>query len=226
MENERKKENRRPPGRQYREPPEDSGAPKMRTWGFIVGAVVLLAILTVVLCVMAGVFDFGGGGDSETELPAVQTQQPESTTAPDATEPPVTDSPEPEETDAPETHTINVIAGNGGSISPSGIVQVEDGGSITFTMKADEGYELSELIIDGMSVVLSDSYTLNNVTAEHTVYAIFREIPQPTETPEPEPTPTPTPTETPYEDPWFPWFPSETDPNTGWEEPLYPDEGF
>lgn len=88
MENERKKENRRPPDRQYREPPEDSGAPKMRTWGFIVGAVVLLAILTVVLCVMAGVFDFGGGGDSETEPPAVQTQQPESTTAPDATEPP------------------------------------------------------------------------------------------------------------------------------------------
>ena len=41
MENERKKENRRPPDRQYREPPEDSGAPKMRTWGFIVGAVVV-----------------------------------------------------------------------------------------------------------------------------------------------------------------------------------------
>ncbi len=222
MENERKNENKRPADRGYREPEEDSGTPKMRTWGFVVGAVVLLAVLTVVLCAMAGVFDFAGDGDKDAaETPASQTQPPETTAVPDPTEPPVTDTPEPEETDAPVTHTVNAIAGNGGNISPSGIVQVEDGGSVTFTMTADPGYELSELIIDGMSVVLSDSYTLNNVTTEHTVYAIFREKPQPTETPEPEPTPT----ETPYEDPWFPWFPPE-DNNEGDWDGLVTDEGF
>ena len=208
---EAKSGSKRPPERRYAEPgPEPEGTqPKLRTWGFAVGAVVLLAVLTLVLCAMAGVFDFGGGGETETEPPVVQTEAPEAgTPVPDTTEPPVTETPEPEETEGPQTHTINVIAGNGGSISPSGIVQVEDGGSITFTMTPDEGWELSELIIDGMSVVISDSYTLSNVRGEHTVYAIFREIPQPTETPEP--------METPY-DPWFPYWPEETP-----YEPAYP----
>ena len=215
MGNEKKSESRRPPERRESErreagPAPEPGPTKARTLGFIVGAAVLLVVLTLVLCAMAGVFSFGGGGDGGTEPPAAQTQAPEATTAPDATEPPVTDTPEPEETDGPVTHTVNVIAGNGGSISPSGIVQVEDGGSITFTMKADEGYELSELIIDGMSVVLSETYTLKNVTGEHTVYAIFRELPEPTQTPEP--------VEMPF-DPWFPYWPEETP-----YEPEYPAE--
>ena len=47
-------------------------APRTRTWGFIVGAVLLLAVLTVVLCVMGGVFDFNRGS-SETEPPAAET---------------------------------------------------------------------------------------------------------------------------------------------------------
>ena len=211
MGNEKKSESRRPPERREPELHEpEPGPSKARTLGFIAGAAVLLVVLTLVLCAMAGVFRPGGGDDGGTEPPAAQTQAPEATTAPDATEPPVTDTPEPEETDGPVTHTVNVIAGNGGSISPSGIVQVEDGGSITFTMKADEGYELSELIIDGMSVVLSETYTLKNVTGEHTVYAIFRELPEPTQTPEP--------LETPF-DPWFPYWPEETP-----YEPEYPAE--
>lgn len=221
MDNEKKNGNKRPPERRYPEPEPDRGAPKTRTLGFIVGAVVLLAILTLVLCAMAGVFDFGGGGTGETEPPAVETQQPANTPVTEATEPPVTDTPEPEATEEPRTHTINVIAGNGGSISPSGIVQVEDGGSITFTMTPDEGWELSELIIDGMSVVLSETYTLSNVRGEHTVYAIFREQPEPTQTPEPE--------ETPY-DPWFPPWPEETYepviPGDTGTDPWYWYEGY
>lgn len=35
----------------------------MRTKGFIVGAVALLAVLTLVLCIMGGVFDFGANGE-------------------------------------------------------------------------------------------------------------------------------------------------------------------
>lgn len=35
----------------------------MRTKGFIVGAVALLAVLTLVLCIMGGVFDFGKNGE-------------------------------------------------------------------------------------------------------------------------------------------------------------------
>ena len=223
---------KRCPGPEREPEPGYSGAPKLRTWGFVVGAVVLLAVLTVVLCAMAGVFSFDGGGDKDAgETPAAQTQPPAVTDAPDATEPPPTETPEPEETPQPETHTINVIAGNGGSISPSGIVQVEDGGSITFTMTPDEGYELDELIIDGMSVILSDTYTLNNVRSEHTVYAIFRELEQPEETP---PVYIPETTEEPY-DPWYPYFPEESDEPSWddqnwqdhyWDDPFYEGMGF
>ena len=98
---EAKSGSKRPPERRYAEPgPEPEGTqPKLRTWGFAVGAVVLLAVLTLVLCAMAGVFDFGGGGETETEPPVVQTEAPEAgTPVPDTTEPPVTETPEPEET--------------------------------------------------------------------------------------------------------------------------------
>lgn len=40
---------KRRPGPEREPEPGYSGAPKLRTWGFVVGAVVLLAVLTVVL---------------------------------------------------------------------------------------------------------------------------------------------------------------------------------
>ena len=165
----REREAPRPPRREEYEAP-----PKTRTWGFIVGAVLLLAILTVVLCIMGGVFDFNKGA-SETDAPAAETQAPQENTEPPAENTPTPSPTPPEESEAPEIHTVNAIAGNGGSISPSGIVEVEDGGSVTFTITADPGYVLSELKVDGYTAELTDSFTFPNVTGEHTIYAIFRE---------------------------------------------------
>ena len=129
----------------------------------------------------------------------------------------------PEESEAPEIHTVNAIAGNGGSISPSGIVEVEDGGSVTFTITADPGYVLSELKVDGYTAELTDSFTFPNVTGEHTIYAIFRE--EVVETPPP--TPTETPVET--EDPFWPYItlPPEIDGDEFvTDQPAYPDNSF
>ena len=190
----REREAPRPPRREEYEAP-----PKTRTWGFIVGAVLLLAILTVVLCIMGGVFDFNKGA-SETDAPAAETQAPQENTEPPAENTPTPSPTPPEESEAPEIHTVNAIAGNGGSISPSGIVEVEDGGSVTFTITADPGYVLSELKVDGYTAELTDSFTFPNVTGEHTIYAIFRE--EVVETPPP--TPTETPVET--EDPFWPYI--------------------
>lgn len=198
-------------------------APRTRTWGFIVGAVLLLAVLTVVLCVMGGVFDFNRGS-SETEPPAAETQAPQAEqTAPPAENTPAPTPTPPEESEAPEMHTVNAIAGNGGSISPSGIVEVEDGGSVTFTITADPGYVLSELKVDGYTAELTDSFTFPNVTGEHTIYAIFRE--EVVETPPP--TPTETPVET--EDPFWPYItlPPEIDGDEFvTDQPAYPDNSF
>lgn len=85
----------------------------------------------------------------------------------------------------PDTeHDISVTAGKGGSVEPKGLVTVADGGSITFTITPDEGYELVELKIDGVNVGVMDSYTFNNVTGDHSLYAVFRILP---ETPSPSP---------------------------------------
>ena len=189
--------------------------PKTRTWGFVVGAVLLLAVLTVVLCVMGGVFDFDRGA-ATTDAPEAESQAPQTETTP-----PVENTPTPEESEEPEMHTVNAIAGNGGSISPSGIVEVEDGGSVTFTITADPGYVLSELKVDGYTAEVSESYTFTNVTGEHTIYAIFREeVP---ETPEPTPSPTPDATEDPvYPDITLP--PEPTDGGYNTEVPVDPDD--
>lgn len=179
------KKNSRPPerGRDREREPEYDPAPKTRTWGFAAGAVLLLAILTVVLCVMGGVFDFNKGA-ATTDVPAAGTQAPQQ----DASQPPEETPAEtaPEETEPAKTHTVNAIAGNGGSISPSGIVEVEDGGSVTFNIKADAGYVLYELKVDGYTAEPSGSYTFTDVTGEHTIYAIFREDVPETPTPPPQ----------------------------------------
>ncbi len=88
---------------------------------------------------------------------------------------------------APPTsyYSITVTAGSGGSVSPSGSVDVEEGHSVTFTILPDAGYEISQLLIDGSSVTVQSSYTFDNVSRNHTLYAVFQplESPPPTEIP-------------------------------------------
>ncbi|MFR5782952.1 MAG: InlB B-repeat-containing protein [Oscillospiraceae bacterium] len=156
------------------------------------------------------------------DAPRPETQAPRRILSPGREHPTPSPTP-PEESEAPEVHTVNAIAGNGGSISPSGIVEVEDGGSVTFTITADPGYVLSELKVDGYTAELTDSFTFPNVTGEHTIYAIFRE--EVVETPPP--TPTETPVET--EDPFWPYItlPPEIDGDEFvTDQPAYPDNSF
>lgn len=71
-------------------------------------------------------------------------------------------------------HTISATAGTGGSISPSGEVTVNPGGSITFTITPDSSYEIADVLVDGVSVGAVSSYTFENVTCDHTISASFR----------------------------------------------------
>ena len=73
------------------------------------------------------------------------------------------------------TYYINAGAGENGSISPSGRVAVPAGGSRTFTITADEGYVVADVLVDGVSVGPVGSYTFSNVRANHTISAIFRD---------------------------------------------------
>ncbi len=65
-------------------------------------------------------------------------------------------------------------AGEGGGISPSGKVVVPKTGSQTFTIKANAGYQVEKVLLDGSPVSLTgDSYTLTGAAANCTIEARF-----------------------------------------------------
>jgi hypothetical protein len=91
------------------------------------------------------------------------------------------------------TYPIFVTAGSGGSISPVSAL-VAAGGSQAFTITPSSGYQLSALLVDGVSQGTALSYTFSNVTAQHAISATFS---QPTQSPTPSPSPNPTPSPSP-----------------------------
>ncbi len=70
-------------------------------------------------------------------------------------------------------HIITAQAENGGSISPSGSVRVARGSDKTFTITADDGYVVSDVLVDGESVGAIERYTFEAVRANHTIRAVF-----------------------------------------------------
>ena len=60
-----------------------------------------------------------------------------------------------------------------GSISPSTPQTVDYGGTQAFTIAADPGYHVADVLVDGASVGAVTSYTFTNVTADHTIAATF-----------------------------------------------------
>lgn len=71
------------------------------------------------------------------------------------------------------THTITATAGSNGSITPSGAVTVTDGADQSFTITPNKGYQIANVLVDGKSVGAVSSYTFQDVTADHTIYATF-----------------------------------------------------
>lgn len=176
-----------------------SGRGGSLVWALVAAAVILILALVI--------FSSGGSGDTEpteTQTQAVVTMQPVQTSAPHETE----TTPEP--TSAVKTYTVTVTAGSGGSIQPGGLVSVQEGDSVSFSVIPDSGYYTSQLLVDGESVQPGD-VTLSNVQADHSVYAVFSPVPE--ETPEPTPVPTPEPTVEPTAQP-EPEVTAEPEPET------------
>jgi hypothetical protein len=70
-------------------------------------------------------------------------------------------------------YTINASAGSNGSITPGGAVLVASGANQAFTISADAGYHIVDVLADGVSQGATGSYTFINVTANHTISATF-----------------------------------------------------
>ena len=78
------------------------------------------------------------------------------------------------------TYTIKASSSEGGTITPSGNVVVEEGNSISFSMAADLEGEIIDVIVDGKSVLYDlvryDTYavyTFESVNRDHTIYVSF-----------------------------------------------------
>ncbi len=72
-----------------------------------------------------------------------------------------------------QVYTITASAGTGGTISPTGAVQVTAGDSQTFTITPDTGNTIADVTVDGSSVGAVSTYTFDNVAADHTIAASF-----------------------------------------------------
>ena len=75
--------------------------------------------------------------------------------------------------EAAQKYTITATAGEGGSITPNGDVSVKEGASQTFAVAADNGYEIADVLVDGNSVGAVETYTFDEVKANHTITVSF-----------------------------------------------------
>ncbi|MFB0921435.1 MAG: S-layer homology domain-containing protein, partial [Oscillospiraceae bacterium] len=71
-------------------------------------------------------------------------------------------------------YNLTSSAGAGGSISPSGTGAVLATGSKTFGIIPSDGYAISDVLVDGVSVGAVASYTFLNVNADHTISVSFK----------------------------------------------------
>ncbi|MBR0055170.1 MAG: hypothetical protein IJP65_07705, partial [Bacteroidales bacterium] len=87
-------------------------------------------------------------------------------------------------TDVDESHTLRAafaidqyaltaLPAVNGQISPSGVTNMNCGGSLVYTISPNEGYYLDSLFVDGESVTPMTSYTFTDVSENHTIRPVF-----------------------------------------------------
>lgn len=82
--------------------------------------------------------------------------------------------------------TISAAVRGGGEISPSGNVSVLTGNSQTFTVSPKGCHILKNVLVDGNPAGPVSSYTFTNVSAGHTITAVFSKPPPPVADPGPD----------------------------------------
>ena len=72
-----------------------------------------------------------------------------------------------------KTYSIGVNAGDHGVISPGQSVTVDAGSDQTFNITPTIGYHIEDVLVDGISAGPVSSYTFSQVSANHTIQALF-----------------------------------------------------
>lgn len=73
------------------------------------------------------------------------------------------------------TYNVHALATGGGNIEPAGTLVFEHGDSQTYTMTADDedGYELKNVLLDGVSLGAVEELHLAHIQSDHVIEAIF-----------------------------------------------------
>jgi|GEM_PF-5559316 len=76
------------------------------------------------------------------------------------------------------TFTITATSGANGTVTPSGVTTKINGDNQIYTITPDAGYQIATLTVDGVLVAVTTptvgmTYTFTNVTANHTITAMF-----------------------------------------------------
>ena len=74
---------------------------------------------------------------------------------------------------AASEYEITAMAGGGGTISDMGTTTLVYNGSKTYTITPNPGFHVNNVYVDGYPVGAVSTYSFNNVTANHTIYAEF-----------------------------------------------------
>jgi streptogramin lyase len=70
-------------------------------------------------------------------------------------------------------YIVTASAGDHGSISPAGDVQVSSAESLIFRITPDPCYHVLDVLVDGRSVGAVETHTFSNVTSDHSIAALF-----------------------------------------------------
>jgi hypothetical protein len=94
-------------------------------------------------------------------------------------------------------YTVAASADLGSTISPSGDVLVNYGGSQLFTVQNKTGYKVTHVYVDDVDKGAISNYTFSNVTGNHVISVSSESLPAPSPSPSPTATPTPKPSQSP-----------------------------
>ena len=79
--------------------------------------------------------------------------------------------------------TITALAGEHGTIEPAGAVSVREGGEQTFTVRPDQGYQVSAVYVNGERAELTseNQYLFRQVSSDASIEVVFEKLPSETE---------------------------------------------
>ena len=72
------------------------------------------------------------------------------------------------------SYTLTATAGANGTIAPSGTVNVTYGANQQFIITPATGYHVDSLLVDGVKVDSTTSYTFKSIAADRTIRAVFK----------------------------------------------------